>query len=521
MFRPSCLAALASILAGASFAQVTPDALRALALAGDVEGLEAAFAEVHEAAREGRLTPDEVRAFGRPLHLGGGPVWTVVDDWLRARPDSPYANATRAWQLDARAWGLRGTAPARDTWPEAMAGFVAAEHAAWVHGLRAHEAAPDFVPGSDALLALDLHVGELSDADFDTLLAEVMEATPNHGTLLRAAGRTRVEWGGGGPDAAWVICTTYAPVVTDAEGYDADACMAEIILRQGFGGPIRQVAADVALSRPEPWLDRARLEVARFVPVAGGDRLLREAVADRLASDLSLTDTLDLALTHDVAHALPDGRPGVFGDVLVRVQAEARDTLRLHPADPEAIDALLWSMAPAGVELPHASPEERTALLRARLGATPYDPETWSELARASLDIMDPLDERHLPYGINAIVYSNHGYNELGALLGGFDARLMAANWPRGLVPEYPSLPEEEMAALLDRVLCPIVRAQRLADAACEEARGMEAAQCRGGGPAPRIAAAVDYAEAGGFCPWERAAPVASLSYTPVPLPEE
>ena len=103
---PLMLAALLSpsaVLAGPS-----PEEVRALALAGDMAGVEAAFDTLRAASDAGEATGQDLRTLVEALAGSDPALAAFADRWIAAEPASPHARTVRAWQLVDEGWRLRG-----------------------------------------------------------------------------------------------------------------------------------------------------------------------------------------------------------------------------------------------------------------------------------------------------------------------------------------------------------------------------------------------------------------------------
>ena len=139
--------------------QTAGDAFRALVVAGDRAGVEAALraAVTKDAAAE--IEPEGQRAmFG--LFTDTQPeIAAFTTDWLADAPGNALAMTARGWHLQARGWNARGTATAGNVYPDAMA-VLRADHAqalALAEGALAVE--PGLIAASDLKLMLTTTMG--------------------------------------------------------------------------------------------------------------------------------------------------------------------------------------------------------------------------------------------------------------------------------------------------------------------------------------------------------------------------
>ena len=95
--------------------------LRAQAMAGDMAAVGESLARHQAAFVAGDIDSDQARAPYALFHTTHPQIIAFTDDWLAARPASPYALTARAWVLNRMGWLVRGEKSGRDTHPQAFA----------------------------------------------------------------------------------------------------------------------------------------------------------------------------------------------------------------------------------------------------------------------------------------------------------------------------------------------------------------------------------------------------------------
>lgn len=491
------------LLAAPAAAEPTAETLHALALAGDVPAVEAAFDDAFAAVRAGDLPADDLRAMTEALMVSDDRVRAFVETWLAAEPDSPHPHAVLAFQLRDEGFRLRGGEVMAWTYPEAVEAFHARLADSMDLARRAIALAPDHPPSIDAVLSLQTVTGAMAPDTAEDFLRSAMEATHDRGVLVRATALALPQWGGGGLPEVARLCAEFAPLVEGVPGYTADHCVADALFTHPF-----QVEAEGA----------SRTVLAAPAGLFDHDLRLRAAInlhwespetaelARTLVEEPGLAD-LELALNYDTVVARPRGWPLVGNDVLARAQARAWERLDRDPHHLVSIDLLLGQGPfPGPPGLPEGlSPEEALRLARLRVEAAPYDPDSWATLAGAlAANGATPEDPRFEASSINAVAYSNHR-----------PLPLMAYVDHRGLVFEGLSAGDSREVAA-----CEVVRADRLLREVCASAGPREWVCAETDFLHPRWSAALDYAEAGGLCEWDRAAPLAMIALRPRALPE-
>jgi hypothetical protein len=527
--RNALLTIILIFISQSAQATPTPDVLRALAYAGNVDGVEAAYVAIHAEQRAGGLSYDELRQRYLALIVYDPRVLGFTQDWLDAYPDSPHAHAIRAWQLYMAAFEIRGEKSRRDTYYLALEGFDALQAQALDHAAIAYEAAPDLVSASDAMLALQMTHRFLGPVEFAQVIGDIMAVTPNHHSLMLAADTAMPQWGGGGSATVRDLCDTFASFVTDVTAYDSDICFVEIIF--SLDTYLRDSSAMAEANRllegsDHPYLDGARLfqgfaAMEDIIP-PGSDAPQtyhrNPEFAARLAAILSrpgFTNT-ETAANYDSFYATPLGLPPMLPDIIEQEVAWAQSRLLADPYDPKAIAALTMPHFDAfGAPMPDILPvPERIALLKRRLLVNPYLPEVWDTLALlVQQQHMSPFDNPADVYYENAIVYSNY---DVFAVQYYLQAKYEQIN--RRIRAEQFELSGRFMdQALFEDGYCPFIRLENLKQFLCNGPRS-DAWVCGGWGPDPVrvLAEALQRSTAANLCVAERRANPEDLAFQPV-----
>ncbi len=506
-----------------------PDELRAMAYAGDVAGVEAAYTAIHAEERAGGISCDELRRRYLALIVYDPRVLGFTQDWLAAYPGSPHAHAIRSWQLYNASFEIRGEKIPRDTYYLALDGFNVLQADALDHAMAAYQAASDLVPASDALLSLQTSNRFLWPVEFAQLIGDIMTVTPNHHSLFLATETARPQWGGGGSAAVRDLCDTFAPRVTDVADYDADICFVASIFSSDTY--LRDSAAMAEANRLLDGSDHLYLDNARlFQGFAAMEDIIppgsdapqtyhrNPEVAATLAAILSRPGYLD---THEVEnydsfYAEPLGLPLILPEMIEREVSWAHDRLAVDPYDPKAIAALTMTRWDSfGAPMPDILPvPERIALLKRRLLINPYLSEVWSTLAfLVQQQEMSPFDSPSDVYYENAIVYSNYEVFPVQFYL---QAKYEQIN--RRLRAEQFELSGRFMdQSLFEDGFCPYLRLENLKQFLCQGPRSGDMA-CGGWGPGPErvLAEALQRSTAANLCIAERRANPDDLAFQPV-----
>ncbi len=497
--------------AGSLIARTSVDDLRRFVLAGDYEQVEAAFLGAHHSAETVQGDYTEQRLLFAGLAVSDPCILAFTDERLTRYPNSPYAHATRAWQLYIAGWWARGHESAGRTYPAAM-DMMRHLHRrgrdeAWV----AYEMAPDLVGASDAVIRLGTTVrGKRSVND---ILAEVMAITPNSGTILRAQMAFSPQWGGSVAKMR-KACATYAWLVRDIPDYDANYCLLEAVYRVGLPAQLMGEFDDMLDADDRPGLDFARrLKAMRTNDFSPDARALFAAYL----ADPDVTN-LEAARFHD-SRSRVIGQPLVEPEVFARRLREVQAEIAFDPNNPDLLEVLKTSwVGETCVPDPPAFPD-MIAYTRRALTVAPYDADLWLDYAQnvSMAARSGKFSAGDVLFG-NAIAYSNYRpdiiaraarakYDFLAELdrqaKGGFVSRKIATDTPDA---------DAELA-------CPLTRMLRLYLAQCDVqdwSQGCILSE-------DDVQDYVDLVDAGvrpQSCAIERNARLEELLYIPVPLDE-
>jgi len=493
-------------------AAITPETLREMAYAGDIDGAEAALAQAHAESLDGTISYDDLRRLVTTLIVTHPDVIDFVETWVKEYPDSPYAQTAYAFQMRATSWRLRGESYAGQTPPEAMRAFRDLQNRGMSIALEAYAQVPDYVPASDAVMLHQLTTKRLDWDTFEAIVADVMATTPNRGSLWRASLLTLPQWGGVGHRGVQGLCEHYADQITDAEeGYTVDVCIIDLIHTTSSGEAAQAFANRRLGALTHPNTRLARLRQARDRGNPEDDAFILSYLADvglkdrfnatNLAWQLRITDEVEAQL-----RALD-----------ARWQAEAEAGIMHDPYSKDYIDVLLRRYKLPISQSIHFDAAKRAQrdLLQQRLAASAiFDAGAWADMglekriaARSSADML--LAD---PYYINAMYYGNYAQEYTTAMMA-VKSDLFALH--QTLV-ENDQPTELTDAELEHDVLCPLARVDRLFVAMCE-ANPDPFHPCSDFEEVyPFYRVAMDYIVAEGMCEAERDAPIEDLLYQPV-----
>ena len=485
--------------------RATPQEVHDATLALDADRLETLFAEAHAATLEGEMTIDALYAMQDVLRASpGGKTWEVVDLWLEAHPDSPYARISRGYQLAKAAAVARGDDLAYNTAPAALRLFHDyMEEAARMAGAVWQEH-PDY-PLAGLLVLHTGHVApRLTDADADHLLARLMELAPGRTLIHAGAFLALPQWGGSGPQRIAGLCDAHAEQVqaTLPVAYTEIDCRADALI----SAPFPRESQAKALSRLGPeipdWLDSMEGAAHYFLidqVSAESARRLLEREVPRSLEDLRLAEMYEMEI---VGGGLADP---IYRRSFDAAQDWAEARIAIAPADLDAIRLLGAEPQQFQGSWPQAAnaPRQRELLGNA-VAVAPFDAEGWADLGLSMRD-PDPLALPGVPALQNAIVYSGHDPEYILHLM-----TYLAFPVAIGRDAERPDLTEETALAA---VACPMVRAGRLLEYACTLPQNGDTCGMIFLRPGNAVLAPIEYALENGYCPAEQQSDVFDLLY--------
>ena len=481
-----------------------------LAYAGDVAGVEAAFAQAHAAQLSGAVDLDVLRDMNGILLTSHPDMLAFQQDWLAAYPESPYALTLRASALTDAAFAARGSEFVVYTHPDALDAFRDLSDRALDLALRAVDVDPDYVPAIDALLDLQVATGWLSDEEKFDLTAHVMDLAPNLVTLQRALHSSLTTWGGAGPSEITRYCDAFAARIPTDPGFTADVCIARIVGWHRVLGPLHDEAKMLA-------------DVTGHKNLGGLRRMV--------AMERGTPEDRDLILTYLRGPGARDWRTawdfsGHFGttpeiDAMFRAidrrsMAGARAWLPHDPFDIATLDYLLnpgWTTGAQGYNHPRMTEAERVLLLKRRAVASPFEAQSLYDVGRfLYLTTWDyALAD---PYLMNAIYYSSYAPYIINLVLDaqrrGFPLEVWAPP-PAGAQPSAAAVAARSDTARI----CPFIHTMKLIEFVCDF---REDPTCANHTPVLPDVWVLAAAEEDGLCEAERASTAADLAIEPVKL---
>jgi hypothetical protein len=495
-------------LPGLAWAAPDHDALRDLARAGDVAGLEQAFADAFAAFRAGALRAVDLRSMVEAVVVTDPAVRDGIGKWHSERPGSAFAASVAAFRDYEDSFALRGEDTVSDTHPSALAAFSKLQDRAMEHALDAYAAEAGFPPATDAVMIFQRTTHKLSPSLFDSVVAAAMAAVPERDTLWRATLQAEPQWGGGGLPEVERLCDLYAGSVTDVANYDVETCVLDNLSRGSFPSEIIRAIIPQIDANPNPVLDHARLELLMY------DSDPAELAAMRaMFNDPAMTD-IDLARSYDMlrmSQGVTDD-PSMVAIVAERAFNHAREALAYDPYNRDLLSKILYAARADNYAPDRLTPDERLAFSRDLVVAMPLNGGSWgglaSEMSRAYRD--DPLETYVDPIYINSLAYSKHQSSLLSNFA--YDKLVRLEDIEDQTRSGAAAPPIETLA---ERLSCPLVRILRLIEAVC--ATPDDFTICGPvEGEAGRFNAAVAPAVDAGFCAWERWGPVSLLVFEPV-----
>lgn len=514
----SALAVLLFLLASKVSAVPTWEDIRTLAYNNDVDAVENAMAEAHRLTQVGDMTHEQLRELQQGLLTTHPHLIDFTTQWMQEYPDSPYAKAVRAFQLNNAAWDIRGDDYVSKTHPEAMSAFYELREEGKRLALSAYYSARDYIPASDAVLMLEFGNRSMSDAELFGLVKRMMQVTPDVGTLSRALNFAQTNWGGDGIRMVREYCSNFASLITDIEGYSSDVCIADHTHSKNLQhDDYASFAYNVLEQTNHPEL----VHVRRNLALTRGNAEDIIYLLDWFAED----DNYNYAMAKKYIDKFPldDRARTVFAEMDDRLQAMALEGLPHNPFSPRLIRILTreYPYYPQLRPLAERHPEHGNYLRRLAV-SKPYDESTWQRIVYQNPDWRPLFSiKEEMPFIENAIYYSYYDQAVLSEMLYRMlDVHRTYENTktavemagPSEVHTQQPGVSTEYME---EYVYCPIYRIKRFQEAICEWT-GQELTSCTPTGRSFREV--IELIETRDICRAERFDAVEMLVYSPVPI---
>ncbi|MFA3920212.1 hypothetical protein [Ruegeria hyattellae] len=482
---------------------VSREDLRGLVYAREFSAVESALEAAQSGLESGVITEDDVRTLYGIFAVTHPKVISFTEDWLDARPQSPYAQIARTWVLFRAGWIVRGDRYANETHPDALQTHYDLHGKALNLARAAYEQNEMLVAASDAIILLS-NTGGDKDYSFQ-VFEETMSQMPNWGTLTRAFSFGHPGYGGS-YQIGEMLCDHFAPMV-DLDGKDAARyCKIQLLVEQRNFQDWPYMALTLMEDLGEdPSLDRyrflAQLNNHPMTPAQAD--AVRDHVEEHGLSSLYWAEYYDRSVAR-----LHNFEPQTE-KVLAEEKERARAALENDPYNPHLLDTLIrQSHTVTLMEIPYGdeiieqamitpikdspSPEDRLAYLQRKVAIAPYDPKNWTKLAdelknqsaaveNAGADLLrwDGYTQNAIYFGLHRMEYlENYARNKLEQYAQLFEIRGLArefSGWDKALreIDENSDL------------ICPIVRVGLLLEFAQEH--GDRASQL-----APKFQAVID-----------------------------
>ncbi|MDA8747736.1 hypothetical protein N9M66_05950 [Litoreibacter sp.] len=511
------VAAAALVGTAASAQQITETQVRQFISVGNFRDLDAALDLQKEAVNRGTVTQDQQRETYISFSRSDPKMHGFVRNWVKDMPNSLYALTAQVWVNYNIAWFVRGDEAAHQTYPDAMNVFSRLMGDALHLALKANALDNGFVPASDAILRLGLQ--KTLPRPVEDYLAEIMEISPNYGSLLRGFSSTHPGWGGRWSDVEQ-MCNTYAALVPDFEGYTSRICKLDAAITAKHHHNIQSGYIETLEDFEHPAIKDYRLYAALFLfsNVKIVDELARAQVMESEFTNVSR------AVEYDRFIAAQHGWPAQALNVYARAIKEAEDRLPTDPHNPELLKTLALETV-NGTAVPNQpSYEERIDLLKRSLVFQPYNKVIWNEWFTMQFAHWVPDAPLAAEATLNnAVVYSNHDPHRVKDAM---DYYFNLADFQGKLYDKAEEMPKIEKQRFLAsqfmemsqvEFICPFIRAHRVWKEVC--AYSTENMQCY-----PREAEVSGYqsllthTQANDMCLKERTSPIQEMFYTPVPV---
>ena len=455
----------------AAQAVVSKDELQTLVYDGDIAGVEAAFAEAHQQSLTGEITYDELRLLMHVLTRTHPDTVDFRERWLKNMPQSAYALTAMAWANQNDSIDIRGSASSRQTPNDALRASSYMTGQALTLMTEAYRIAPDFISASDGVIVMQGPTKRLREWQVATIIQNVMNTTPNFGTLLRASSLSSRGWGGDGPEFNAGLCNRYVDKIPEYPNMTKDICTVSLMADQHQLAENWNYVADV--------LDREDHEVLAYAhALRAQDRDTAqdlETVMDYL-SNVSF-DTpwfyYDIRMAGSVRRSLyfsQSDEPRAFAEKLyARIHTEALAQLEHDPFRVSLLKIVTGQDNRIEAQWLGNDGYDRNYALRIAV-AQPYHLSNWTEVSIQWSEKSDFLVQpEHEISNVNAIAYSDHDISHITSYLRGRLDYLKRFN-DRGTSAGFDGQPWPPEAEVISTVGCRAARLIRLYNDAASRA---------------------------------------------------
>ncbi|WP_341368327.1 hypothetical protein [Yoonia sp. BS5-3] len=398
------------LLASTTIAQATiqPEALRKLAYEGNFQAVDDAMAAAHQESLTGEISYDDLGNVFLRTHPD-------MDDfralWLENLPDSPYAQMATAWSLYNHSFSVRGGAFARDTPPAALDAFRELQREAAALTVRAYDTAPDYVPASDGIIRIQLSAGIMMGWLFRGVVKDIMETTPNYGTLERLSSHALVHWGGRGQRDIVNLCDAYFDRLPEYPDLTYEICLVSLLAYNDMLEPNWSFVADVLDRENHELLTMARLERALARRTDEDLQILMDYLDNTRFDEPWIRDQYRIASSFARIHW--NSRYQEVGDFMAdfqpRFYTEIMTELARNPFNLTLLEIIIEDDNRRRVRLTRADPLQIGNYKLRRAFLQPYHKGNWSAAVAPYAELGNPtvLNTYDMPL-YNAVAYSNH-----------------------------------------------------------------------------------------------------------------
>ena len=480
--------------------------LRALVYAGDTDGVEAMM---EAAYRESLVSHDYdvPRNLNTAFSVTDPKMRDFIEAWRKAKPESPHAMTALAWMLWRAGFLARGEEISRWTYPQAFALQAELHSQARELAWQAYTLAPDLVPASDAVLRLAQVTG---GQDYvPKILAEIMAATPNRGSLTRGTDALAPNWGGSLETMA-EQCALYAGKIPDAGDYTVDTCLIDVIFSADIRGWPRTWAQTALDANDNPILERARITDAIYW------RRGTDEANKVLARYLTDPENIDwnAAGIHDLDYRVPHGLAPLAPKFFQRRLDHAVAEIVFDPYDYELLQIVFENVSYEGQPAKRVDESLQLEAKRRALTVAPYNAEAWFQYGLQAAFVFKYKEDEAAPFYINAIAYSNHRPYYLSMYGRSVIGNLMWLLYEdMSTFTDIRDLPESREQ--VDALVCPLVRVTRVMQEVCETTGSEEMYCLAHSWPVKHWQQVMSLAETENVCTAERTAPIEELFYQP------
>ena len=276
--------------------------------------------------------------------------------------------------------------------------------------IAAYDTAPDYVPASDGIIRMQLTTHMMWDWMSQSVASDIMETTPNYGTLVRLSHNSNVNWGGGGQRDIIDLCNAYFDKIPEYPDLTIEICLAALFVENDMLDGNWAFITDVLARIDHELLTMARLERALARQTDEDHQLVMDYLNAARFDEPWISGQYRIArvLAANQWHLVNEEIDDFFDEFGPRLRAELMAELARNPFHLPLLHILIRDENQR-TQLIQPDPLEMHNFKLRRAVLQPYHIANWNDARPPFVDPGNPsfLNTFDTTY-YNAIAYSDH-----------------------------------------------------------------------------------------------------------------